>query len=375
MSSLIVLSDAAVHEILISLSRDEIHQVRDRLAKSLEEFSTPEERNFAPDSVVVTRPHAKTLFRPFTSSENVGIKIIVDPSAGAEAQASSASSNATLHGVLALCDRDGLPLGIINADEITGYRTSLSVMVPYAWRTRTTRIVVFGAGKQALWHIRLALALRGDEIEHIAIVNRSAARGESLLSQVRSENEQRWRSSVEMLCVSSTRPDYEQKLESLMATADVVFCTTPSTKPLFPARYLKVQQASSTGCYISSIGSWQPDMMELDPQLLQHGLDLSRGQHPLGDEGGAILVDDREESLRSSGEIINSQLRAEQLVEVGEVLSSKTTTSKDQSSSPWLADGFVIYKSVGVSATDLAAGTAVLSLARERGVGVSVSDF
>ena len=33
------------------------------------------------------------------------------------------------------------------------------------------RIVVFGAGKQALWHVRLALALRGDEIKHSAIVN------------------------------------------------------------------------------------------------------------------------------------------------------------------------------------------------------------
>ncbi|OAL24451.1 hypothetical protein AYO20_10677 [Fonsecaea nubica] len=390
-SSLLVLGDAAVHEILISLSKDEIYRVRDYLAKALEDFSTPEERRIAPDSVVVTRPHAKTLFRPFTSSENVGIKIIVDPSAGSEAlgavetakSSSGKGSNATLHGLLALCDKHGVPVGIINADEITAYRTSLSVMIPYVWRARTARIVVFGAGKQALWHLRLALALRGDEIAQIAIVNRSAERAESLVTQLQHENDARWKSPAKMTCISPTTPNYEQRLEGLLAEADVVFCTTPSAKLLFPARYLKAQlSSSSTGCYVSSVGSWQPDMIELDPQLLRDAVDSSRGKHPLGQSGGLVLVDDRNECLKSSGEVIGSQLQAEHLIEAGEMLSWARSSSSSSSSFPtikspheWLSNGFVVYKSIGVSSTDLAAGMAILALARERGSGVSVADF
>ncbi|KIW84043.1 hypothetical protein Z517_03289 [Fonsecaea pedrosoi CBS 271.37] len=391
-SGLLVLGDAAVHEILISLSKDEIYRVRDYLAKALEDFSTPEERQIAPDSVVVTRPHAKTLFRPFTSSENVGIKIIVDPSAGSEALETAKSSsgkgnNATLHGLLALCDKHGVPVGIINADEITAYRTSLSVMIPYVWRARTAHIVVFGAGKQALWHVRLTLALRGDEIAQIAIVNRSAERAESLVAQLQHENDAHWKSPAKVTCISPITPNYEQRLEGLLAEADIVFCTTPSAKPLFPARYLKVQLNSSTGstgCYVSSVGSWQPDMIELDPQLLRDAVDSSRGKNPLGHGGGLVLVDDRNECLRSSGEVIGSQLQADDLIEAGEMLSWARSSSSSSSSSSfstnkspheWLSHGFVVYKSIGVSSTDLAAGMAILALARERGSGVSVADF
>lgn len=375
MNEFIVLSNASVHELLLNLSRSETCDIRSQLAQSLEKFSLREERKFTPDAVVVTRPAAKVLFRPFTSSESVGIKIIVDPSAGNESQALQKHNVKTLHGILALCDSHGIPIGILNADEITGYRTAMSVMVPYAWRARTTRIVVFGAGKQALWHVRLAFTLRGEEIEHVAIINRSTKRGELLLTQLKSENEQRWKSPAEIISLSSDASDYELQLQSILAVADVVFCTTPSREPLFPSHYLRAQQTNTTGCYISCIGSWQSDMMELDPQLLQEAIKSNGVQCSLGRGNGVVIVDDRDECLKSSGEIIRSGLQAEQLVEAGEVLSMKATSPDNGNPDHWLGNGFVIYKSVGVSSTDLAISRAVLSLARRHGVGISITDF
>lgn len=381
MESCTVLGDKDVQEILISLSRDEIYELLNTLATSLLQFSTSDERSFQPEPAVVTRPNGvKTLFRAFTSPEYVGTKIIVDPSLSIAQTASSRenTTNAnkpTLHGLLVLCDKDGLPRGIINADEITAYRTSLSVMIPFVWRERAAKIVVFGAGKQALWHIRLALALRGDEIKQITIVNRSAERSRSLISQISEENQSRWKTSAQLDALESTNAEFQKQLEDVLATADAVFCTTPSKSPLFPARYLQRQVSEDGGCYVSSIGSWQPSMIELDPELLRDATTSSSGYNPRGGTGGAVIVDDREVAQTSSGEVIQSHLKPEQLVEVGEVINLKEGHSNNEPLKNWLGKGFIIYKSVGVSVTDLAASTAILSLASRRGKGLSVQDF
>jgi len=41
----------------------------------------------------------------------------------------------------------------------------------------------------------------------------------------------------------------------------------------------------------------------------------------------------------------------------------------------FLENGLVVYKSVGVSVTDLAIGNAILALARKQSLGISISDF
>ncbi|GAD94391.1 hypothetical protein NECHADRAFT_35863 [Paecilomyces variotii No. 5] len=381
MESCTVLGEKVVQEILTSLSRDEIHEFLNTVATSLLQFSTSDERSFQPEPAVVTRPNGvKTLFRAFTSPEYVGTKIIVDPSLSSIQTASSrdGTTNAnkpSLHGLLILCDKDGLPRGIINADEITAYRTSLSVMIPFVWREKAAQIVVFGAGKQALWHIRLALALRGDEIEQITIVNRSAERSRSLISQIKEENHSRWKSSAQLDALEFTNAEFQTRLEGVLVTADVVFCTTPSGSPLFPARYLRRQVSEISGCYVSSIGSWQPNMIELDPELLQDAVTSSSGYNPRGGAGGSVIVDDREVAQTSCGEIIQSNLKAEKLVEVGEIMNLKDYHSNNEPLKKWLGKGLVIYKSVGVSITDLAASMAILSLASQRGKGLSVQDF
>lgn len=76
-------------------------------------------------------------------------------------------------------------MGILNAAEVTAFRTALGSMLLYVHRRRTGSVLVFGAGAQARWHIRLALLLRGEEIRHIAVVNRSRVRAEELVAELR----------------------------------------------------------------------------------------------------------------------------------------------------------------------------------------------
>ncbi|KAF9870232.1 proline utilization protein [Colletotrichum karsti] len=369
MGGLKILSDSVVHDILINLNNDGIFRLRDSLLKCLVDVSNGSERDYQPSVGVVNRPEGqKCLFRPFSSSASFGTKIVVTP-------APSSKAAGALHGIVTLCDQDGYPTGIINAEELTGYRTTLSALIPYIWRRYTDHIVVFGAGKQALWHLRLALALRADEIKSITVVNRSEDRAQQLISRIKEENAQRWKSSTTIEYLGSSQPDYDTKIREHLAIADAIFCTVGTTSPLFPADYMTKGRKTARYPFISAVGSWQPDMIELDPNLLIHAAgDVGEGFRRSKESKGAVLVDDREGAMHHAGEVVQSKLPFESFVEVGEVARSQETGSNPELLR-WIAEGLVVYKNIGVSTTDLAIGNALLALADERGAGVSVSDF
>lgn len=362
MPSLRVLGDAAVHDILIGLSRSEILTFKNELGKSLRDFSVAGERAFQPLPAALNRPDGqKTLFRPFTSPTSVGTKIVVDP-------APVNGKKDVLHGIIALCDNAGLPTGVINAEEVTGYRTSLCALIPYIWRRHTEKIVVFGAGKQALWHIRLALALRGEEIKEVTFVNRTATRAQTIIKKLQEENQKLWKASAKLESVDATQSDYEQRVESLLSSADAIFCTVPSEKPLFPARYV-TKRTGDRQPYISAIGSWQPDMIELEPSIIQQASKAGNASE------GALLVDDVEQALHHTGELVQSKLAAEEVTELGTVLGQQKEGKEEEAPSRALAEGFVVYKGIGVSVTDLAAGNAILKFAEKRSLGTVIDDF
>ncbi|KAL0935531.1 proline utilization protein [Colletotrichum truncatum] len=369
MSSLRVLNDACVHDILINLPKDGILQLRDTLLECLINVSNGSERDFQPSVGVVNRPEGqKCLFRPFSSPEYFGTKIVVTP-------APSSKAAGALHGVITLCDKDGFPTGIINAEEVTGYRTSLCALIPYIWRRYTDRIVVFGAGKQALWHLRIAIALRGNEIKSITVVNRSEQRAQHMIDRINEENKKRWKSSAEIEYLNPSRSDYDTILQGRLGIADAIFCTVGSTSPLFPAHFITNRSNTERYPFISAVGSWQPDMIELDPQLLLHAAGhVDKDFCWKGNSTGAVLVDDRQAALLHSGEIVRSRLQGDNLVEVGEIeILQKQANNAELSK--WVKEGLVVYKNIGVSTTDLAIGTALLAIAAGEGIGVLVNDF
>ncbi|KAI2464909.1 NAD(P)-binding protein [Annulohypoxylon bovei var. microspora] len=374
MNSLTVLSDSAAHRMLIGLSQPEIVFFQASLSRCLQQFSVGTERQYQPAPGIVNRPNGqKTLFRLFTSPTAVGTKIIVDPTP------THHGPKLPLQGIVAICDENGLPKGIINAGELTGYRTSLIALIPYMWRRNTENIVVYGAGKQALWHIRLALALRGSEIKSITVVNRSEPRAREMLDKVAQENAERWKSSVTMKYLDLSGPNFEKVLETVLADADAIFCTVPSHEPLFPAKYILGQGTRTKNPYISAIGSWQADMIEIDPTLIKSIVnDTENGFHPENSSGGAILVDDRETILTHTGEAVQSELKTDDMVEIGKIfhiLEHEPDQARKEKLKQWLKEGLVVYKSVGVGVTDLAAGENILALAKEHKLGAQIEDF
>lgn len=383
MSKFTVLGDGAIRQLLLGLSKEETKGFKTVIEDCLISICPGTESEYQPSPGIINRPDGqKILFRPFTSPEHVGTKIIVHPApapASEVSESTAASRNQqALHGIVVLVDKYGLPTGVLNAEEITGYRTTMNAMIPYYWRRHTENIVIFGAGKQALWHSRLALALRGEEIKSITIVNRSSERAQELIETVNENNQVYWKSSVQLKSLITTEDDSQSRLQTLLSQADVLFCTVPSKEPLFPLEYLSLDKRGGRYPFISAVGSWQPDMIEVDPAILHHVTQMP-GFNSTGGSTGTVIVDDDKHAMVHAGEIVQTGLKEDQILGIGQVLSWKREGSVGSESTDeldkWVSEGLIVYKSVGVSVTDLVTANAILELAAKKNLGTSISDF
>ncbi|KAF3053877.1 hypothetical protein E8E11_011521 [Didymella keratinophila] len=360
---LTVLSDNDVKSILSSLSKDDVTKVADNFLQSLLQYSCHNESKYQPERAVIKREDQSSLFMPATTPAHIGVKIVgISP---AKTPAPGEKPKPGLQATLTICDADGKAVGVLNAAEITAFRTALGSMLLYRLRKSTEKIVVFGAGAQARWHIRLALILRGDEIKNITIVNRGRARTEELVTSLK-ETGVPSHVSLKMF-------DDGDSLEQAVVGADVIFCGVPSTEPLFPAAWLTSERAKTKPRYIAAIGSYRLDMQEIDPELLK-SVANSKGVFKELVWRGKVAVDSAEGCSAEAGELDRAEIRKDGMLEVGRIQELRGG-EQPEGLAEWLESGFVIYKSVGVGIMDIAIGSKLLELAKEKGRGVHLNDF
>ncbi|KAI9371515.1 hypothetical protein BJX61DRAFT_21201 [Aspergillus egyptiacus] len=291
--------------------------------------------------------------------------------------------DASPRGSVTLLDDSSLPFGLINAEELTPFRTALTATMIFNKRNRVRTIVVFGAGKQAYWHIRLALILRGEDIKRVIIANRSFERAAQLLQDLYSPENSSWRRDVKFSAVSSEFGEYERILHNAINRADVVFCCTPSHEPLFPAELLTSKEGRRKGRLISAIGSYTPHMTELHPDILREEV-VVQPQHRFQKQisrSGVVVVDSLDAAMKEAGELIQADIKPNQVVEIGELLmvrdSAKGSNAADDEKHlrEWVERGNVIFKGVGLGLMDLVTGSDLVELARTRKVGTTVEEF
>ncbi|PKX89518.1 putative proline utilization protein PrnX-like [Aspergillus novofumigatus IBT 16806] len=289
-------------------------------------------------------------------------------------------------GTVTLLDADGMPFGLINAHELTPFRTALATMMIFNKRKRVRTVVVFGAGKQAYWHIRLALTLRAADIKRVVIVNRSFERAARLLKDIYSPENSSWRGDVKFSAVSTDFGEYDRIIHDAIHKSDAIFCCTPSIEPLFPAELLTSREGRRKGRFISAIGSYKPHMTELHPDILRDEVSAhhsGRHFHKHVNRSGVVVVDSLEAALKEAGELIQAGIKPNQAVELGELLMVRDASRKDnnqdgedtKSLREWVERGNVIYKSVGMGLMDLVTGGDLVQMARTRNLGTSVEDF
>lgn len=313
-------------------------------------------------------------------------------------------------GSLTLFDNQGNPSALVNAEELTAFRTALTSCMLLKRRHKVHDLTVFGAGKQAYWHIRLALLLRGSEIHHVNVINRSFDRAREMLMKLYNpfpddpdyENPlgHIYGNKTKTSILTTGHTEYTRLLKEYVRSANVIFCTTPSTQPLFPPNYLLNPEGRKKGRYIALIGSYKPHMIELHPDIIKSAVaphHEHRHFHKHQKEGGAIIVDSIEACLQEAGELIQANVQPHQVVEIGELVLLKREAEKaaaeaakkgdtdnkgdgiqvsdDSGLKEWLCKGNVIAKIVGLGLMDVVVGNEVVRIARERGIGTHIADF
>jgi ornithine cyclodeaminase/alanine dehydrogenase-like protein (mu-crystallin family) len=359
-------------------------------------------------------------------------------------QSLSSTQSTTPKGSLTLFDRSGAPRALLNAEEITAFRTALASTMLFKKRQNVHDVVVFGAGKQAYWHIRLALLLRGPDIHHLNIINRDFERVHQLLSKLYSPHQDNHQWNADELHVPQYRAgndtdlahpkiqiltpghgEYDRLLKTTIRSSSVIFFTTPSLTPLFPAPYLTNPEGRKKGRYLAAIGSYKPHMVEIHPDIIKQNVQPEHSHrhfHKHAPQGGAIIVDSVEACLKEAGEVIQAGLGPNEVVEIGELVmlkrdaerrrlecharrseegldeggvelgqcekvKKKRRASKEKdgdaegedkahkSLMEWLQKGNVIYKSVGLGLMDVVVGMDLVRLADERGIGTRIENF
>lgn len=147
--------------------------------------------------------------------------------------------------IMLLNDQTGELETVVEGGKVNAYRTAAAdaVAAKYLARPDSSTLTIFGAGHQAFYEADALLELL--PITQVHIVNRGAARAESLLQHLLSKNIDARLSDAETACKA----------------ADIIVAATGSRAPLFKAEWVK------SGTHIASMGSDAQGKQELPPAL------------------------------------------------------------------------------------------------------------
>jgi ornithine cyclodeaminase/alanine dehydrogenase-like protein (mu-crystallin family) len=212
-----------------------------------------------------------------------------------------------------------VPLALIDGAALTGFRTAaVSALATRILAPRdATRLVIFGAGVQAQYHLKAMAAVR--PVGQVTIVNRDAERAAQLIEMAR------------VLGLDACRGGAES-----VAEADIVCTCTTSFIPVFDGSLL------SAGAHVNAIGSYHSDARELDDHTAARG---------------RWFVEDRASAFEEAGDVLMPIARGAVGVDfVLDDLFGLCAGAVGRTS----ADEITVFKSVGLAIEDLAIAEALL---------------
>ncbi|KAG5368942.1 hypothetical protein CJU90_1182 [Yarrowia sp. C11] len=332
---MLVIGHKDLATLLNSLSPYDVEQAKKSLLKSLQEVTKYPET--VPHRTVIEADYATHLFMPVvgkeidesTGSPHIGFKAL-------------AGSPEGFKGLTTIMDKSGGVEGIINAFELTAFRTALATSLSWDVYKKTSlysshksplNLACFGAGPQAYWHIKLALMQF--DIDTVFIVNRTAHRADELIERLTHEHP----NGKFKRCDT---PDTD------VPTCALIVGCTPATSPVIHHKWIQ------KNAYIGLIGSYKPHMCEVDSDIVK--------------SVKKILVDGVEPVFVEAGEIIQNNVPKSELVDVADESEVAKCLGQFDDASLFL------WKCVGSSMMDVSVGAQVLKFAKRAGCGKEV-DF
>ncbi len=223
----------------------------------------------------------------------------------------------------------GYPLAIMDATEITAYRTAATSAIAskYLARPDSNVLGIIGAGRQAYMHILAHAEIF--KLKLIKIFDKSISASDKLIHSL---------------------PDYPIKKSSPEDTAasDILCTLTPSREPVVKSKWI------IPGTHINAIGADAAGKEELDPAILKESM---------------VVVDDIRQA-RAAGEI-NVPI-AKNLFTVDEVYATIGELIAGNKRGRTDSNLISIFDSTGIAIEDIATARLVYKKAVDSGSGMSI---
>lgn len=284
-----------------------------------------------------TKSDGDVLFMPayMQDLDGVGIKIVsVFPR-------NAASNKPTISAIMLLNDvTTGEPLALMDATYLTALRTGAAsgAATRHLANQDAARAAIFGTGAQALRQLEAILEVRN--LVEVMVFDIDPGRVGSFIDTCAKEL-----SRFTFSLKQAADPD-----EAVRA-ADIIVTATTSRKPVFHGHDIK------NGVHINGIGSYTPEMQELD------ALTVSRADK--------LVVDAYDASLKEAGDLIIPLEKglittSDIYCEIGKITSGQAPGRENK-------EEITLFKSVGIAAQDIAVAKIIYDHALAKGLGQQIS--
>ncbi|MCP4046717.1 MAG: ornithine cyclodeaminase family protein, partial [Gammaproteobacteria bacterium] len=174
-----------------------------------------------------------------------------------------------IQGVVMVMDSDtGEILSIMDGEYLTALRTGAGsgLATRYFAREDAQTMAIYGCGAQGRTQLEAVLCER--DIKKVLLFDRRKESAEQLIIDMQR------RFPIEMVYAENN---------SYLKEADIICTATNATAPLF------LKDDVKSGVHINSVGSFQPDMQELDPLLIKDAKVYSDQTGPVLAESGDFI--------------------------------------------------------------------------------------
>ena len=236
--------------------------------------------------------------------------------------------------VLVLDPETGSPIGLCEGAFLTAWRTGAAsgAATDLLARPDARRAAIFGAGVQARTQALAVAAVR--DLQEMYVFARTPSSREACAAELDDQLDAR------VVAAGSAA----EALEG----ADVVCAATTSSTPVFDGA------AIAEGCHVNGVGSYTPEMRELDVELVRRA---------------RVFVDSRDAARLEAGELIEAErrgaTRSDDWSELGEVVEGSRAGRGDERE-------ITLFKSVGVAVQDVGAAALAFARAKRLGLGSEV---
>ena len=240
--------------------------------------------------------------------------------------------------VLVLDAASGRPLAMMEGATLTAIRTGAGsgAATDLLARPDAAVVAIIGSGVQARTQLQAVCTVR--RITEVRIYSPNPAHAAAFAEEMRGVDPVP--ESVQAVADADTA----------VRDADIVCAATTSAKPVFNGASLK------PGVHINGVGSYAPDMQEIDADTVRRAL---------------VVVDSREAAGAEAGDLIiplqMALITPEHIhAELGEVVAGLKSGRSDPGQTTF-------FKSVGVAVQDVVAGRIALRNALKQGLGSAVT--